>query len=386
MNILITTETYLPYISGVAVSTDSIARFMVSQGHKVTIVCPKPIIKKSLKPLKNLKVITIPSIHNPSYKNLPLTVFPFNYPYVRRAFLSSKFDIIHSQEPSSIGVSSLILAKKFKIPIVGALHFTPEQISRVLPGRPEKIVNPLVRKYIKFIYNKYDAIMVPTQTFKNFLTNDGVGRPIEVVSNGVDTKKFYPELINKSLRTKLGVSSNDCLFFFMGRLEVDKNVSTLIKALPFVENNIKLLIVGSGKIKEQLHNLANKRGVNKKIIWIDRISDEEMVNFYHAADCFTIMSPYEVQSIVTLQAVASGLPLIAANAGALPELCHDGKNGFLVSRYNYKKLAEKMNLLAKNANLRKKFGQESRIISLPHNKKEQLKKLEDLYKKLAYAV
>jgi glycosyltransferase involved in cell wall biosynthesis len=382
VNILLVTETYLPYISGVAVSTDSIARYMVSQGHTVTVVAPTYNIDKPVTPMPGLKIVRIPSIPNPFYKGMSSAIFPFCIPSVEKVFKEQKFDVVHIQEPASIGLAALVLAKKYKIPVVGALHFTPEQISRMIPGKPEKLVSPLIRKYINFIYNKYDAIMVPTQTFAEFLKKDGVKKHIEVVSNGVDTGIFRPAVHNEAVRKKLGINKDDVVFFFLGRLELDKNVSTLIKAVPFVGEKMKLLIVGTGKIEKTLHLLARKLNVEDRIIWVKHITDAEMPDYYHAADCFTLMSPYEVQSIVTLQAIASGLPIIAAQAGALPELCQDHKNGFLVDTYDSKTLAARMDELYHNKKMRTEFGAESRIISLPHHKPTALHKLELLYESL----
>jgi glycosyltransferase involved in cell wall biosynthesis len=382
VNILIATETYLPYISGVAVSTDSIARYMASQGHTVTVVAPTYNIDKPVTPMPGLKIVRIPSIPNPFYKGMASAIFPFCIPPIEKVFKEQKFDIVHIQEPTAIGISALILAKKYKIPIVGALHFTPEQISRMVPGKPEKLVSPIIRKYINIIYNKYDAIMVPTQTFAEFLKKNGVKKHIEVVSNGVDTDIFHPAVHNEVVRKKLGIGKDDVVFFFLGRLELDKNVITLIKAAPFVGEKMKLLIVGTGKIEKTLRTLARKLNVEDRIIWVKHITDAEMPDYYHAADCFTIMSPYEVQSIVTLQAIASGLPIIAARAGALPELCRDHKNGFLVDTYDIKTLAARMDELYHNKKMRTEFGAESRIISLAHNKRDVLHKLELLYKSL----
>jgi 1,2-diacylglycerol 3-alpha-glucosyltransferase len=263
------------------------------------------------------------------------------------------------------------------------LHFTPEQIGRVLPGKPEFLTKPLIEKYIHLIYNKYTAIAVPTQTFVNFLKSIGVGRPIKVVSNGVDTVKYYQDGINLELRQKYGVPENEVVFFFLGRLDRDKNASTLVRAMHYTDKNIRLLIVGNGKQKEKLHKLAEELKVSKKITWIENITDAEMPDFYHLADVFTIMSPYEVQSIVTLQAISSGLPVICADRGALPELCQNGRNGYLVGVYDAKTLAQKMNILAKDRRMRVDFGEESRKISLVHHKPDVLHKLELLYKKVA---
>ncbi|HUC95279.1 MAG TPA: glycosyltransferase [Candidatus Saccharimonadales bacterium] len=379
MNILFVTETYLPFIAGVSSSSDSIARYMVSQGHKVVLVNPRPIIKKKVEVPPNLKLVYTPSIPDLFYKGKPQTVFPLGLPVINKTIRENKFDVIHIQEPGSLGISALILSKIYKIPTVGMLHFTPEQVGRMLPGKPEFLSKPIMETYIKYIYNKYSAIAVPTQTFVDFLKSIGVDRPIEVVSNGVDTKKFYQAGTDLKLRKKYEISEDDIVFFFLGRLDGDKNVATLVRAMPHTDKNVRLVIVGNGKLREKLHGLAENLGVSEKITWVDHITDAEMPGFYHLADVFTIMSPYEVQSIVTLQALASGLPVICADKGALPELCHNGVNGYLVDVYDDKTLAGKMNILAKDENLRKKFGEESRKMSLVHHKPDVLHKLELLY-------
>ncbi len=382
MNILFVTETYLPFIAGVSSSSDSIARYMVSRGHRVVLVNPRPVIDKKVEVPPNLELIYTPSIPDLFYRGKPQTIFPLGMPVINKIIRENKFDVIHIQEPGSLGVSALILSKIYRIPTVGMLHFTPEQVGRMLPGKPEFLAKPVMEAYIKFIYNKYTAIAVPTQTFVDFLKSVGVTKPIEVVSNGVDTNIFHRGVMNMKLREEYGISENDVVFFFLGRLDGDKNAATLVKAMPFADSNVKLVIVGNGKLKVSLHKLAEDLGVSGKIIWLEHITDAEMPNFYHLADVFTIVSPYEVQSIVTLQAIASGLPVICADRGALPELCHDRANGFLVDAYDAKTLAGRMNILAKDKNLRAKFGEESRKISLAHHKPDVLHKLELLYEKV----
>jgi len=382
VNILLVTETYLPYITGVSVSTDSIARYMVSQGHKVTLVCPKPLVKGTVEKLEGLTVVHTPSIPFAIYNNNAIAIFPLGIPVIAKLMRKTKFDIVHIQEPGFTGISALILAKIRHIPIVGALHFIPDQIDSVLLGRFRKVATPPLNLYIKFIYNRYDAVMTVSNFFAGNLRKNKVKKPIYVISNGTDVNKFHPAPTDMIVRKKLGISENSVVFFYFGRLDGDKNVETLVRAMPFTNQNVKLLIVGKGKKKEELISLAEDSKVTSKIVWVDYITDEEMPRFYHAADVFSIMSPFEGQSIVTLQAVASGLPVIAANAGALPELCEEGRNGFLVGTYDAKTLAGKMNKLAEDKDLREKFGKESRIISLPHHKPTALHKLEELYESL----
>ena len=106
---------------------------------------------------------------------------------------------------------------------------------------------------------------------------------------------------------------------------------------------------------------------------------EQIIQLYRSLDCFVITSPVESQSIVTLEAMACGLPVIAARAGALPELVHDGENGFLVPPDDVAAVAQKFNLLAVDSALRKKFGAQSRVISQSHDKPTVLHRLEEVY-------
>lgn len=382
MKILLITETYLPWITGVSISTDNIARFLASRGHGVTIVCPKQLVKGDLPKRKNITVINVPSIPFTFYNRNATPVFPTVYFRIRKILKEEKFDIIHIQEPGWTGISALILGKQLHIPVFGALHFIPEQIDRVLWGSAERILTPIINVLVKFIYDKYDAIMTPSHFFKSYLKFLGVKKPIEVISNGVDTKEFAPRSKNLSFRKKYKIPEKSIIFFYLGRLDGDKNVGTLVKAMKYTNPNVHMLIIGKGKIIGYLHDLAKKEGSDKKITWIDYITNEEMPAAYNASDVFTILSPYEGQSIVALQAAASGRPIIAADAGALPEICRDGENGYLVHTYDYKMLAEKMNKLAEDKSLREKFSKESRKISLFHTRSQVLKRLEDEYKKL----
>ncbi len=379
MHILLSTETYLPWITGVSISTDNIAHYMASKGHRVTIVCPTSLVKGEVPDIPNVAIIHLPSLPFTFYNQRPSSIFPLAIPKIQKIIKEEKIDIVHIQEPGETGVATLIAAKLNHIPVVGYLHFIPEQIDRVLWGSAERILTPLINIYVKFIYSKYDSVMTPSHFFKNYLKFLGIKKPIEVISNGVDTKVFSPQKYDDFFRKKYKIPSDSILFFYLGRLDGDKNVGTLIKAMKYTKPNAHMLIIGKGKIRNYLHELAKRLGVDPKITWIDFISNEEMPAAYNASDVFTIVSPYEGQSIVALQAAASGLPIIAASAGALPEIARNNENGFLVHTHDFKDLANKMNQLADNAELRKRFGKESRHISLRHTRTEVFKQIEAQY-------
>ena len=193
MNILLVTETYLPFISGVSSSSDSIARFMVSRGHTVTVASPKAVIAGDVPTLPGLSFITAPSVRDPLYAGKPMTVFPFGFPVIYGLLRSNTFDVVHIQEPGSLGISALCAAKIHKVPTVGALHFTPDQVARMTTGgKTNRFIRWMAELYIRCVYRMYDAIMVPTQTFVDFLHDLGVHTRTQVVSNGVHTDVYTP--------------------------------------------------------------------------------------------------------------------------------------------------------------------------------------------------
>lgn len=379
MRIALISETYLPFIAGVSTSTDSIARFMADRGHTVFLICPTPVLSEPEPQHPNIQIIHTPSVPDITYKGKPMTIFPLGFSAIYHVLTSESIDVVHVQEPGSLGVCAILAAKMTKKPIVGALHFTPEQVSRMVAGIPANIIIPATEKFIQAVYNRYHAIMVPTATFGTFLTRVGVTRPICIVSNGVDTNLYTPSQNKAAVRKKLSIAAHERVFLFIGRLDKDKNVQAIIRALPFTLPNTRVIISGSGKEEQSLKLLASELGVEKQITWNGYSDQQKMLDLYHSADCFIIMALYEVQSIVTLQALACGLPVIAAGAGALPELAQDGKNGFVVPPGNDKLLGEKINLIATNAPLRRQMGHISRTISLTHHKPTVLARLESLY-------
>ena len=380
MNIVITTETYLPFVAGVSTSTDNIARFMARAGHHVTVVAPKPVMKNPVPPENNLTIVHSPSFPDPFFDGKSFSPFPM--PFRTLQNILKNIDLIHIQEPGAIGYTSLYIVKRRHIPVIGALHFTPEQIFRILFFPKIPLFITLVKRYIRWFYNHCDGIMVPTLTFAKFLKETGVIKPIAVVSNGVDTREFVPTINRIAKRSEYKLPKDKILFFFLGRLDIDKHADTIIQALPKTDTNVHLVVAGEGKEEESFRALARDLGVSDRISWLGHLDLQQMKDVYQSVDCFVLMSPYEVQSIVTLQAIACGLPVLACREGALPELCHDGVNGYTIPFLDSSYLAKKMNVLAVDKRLRDEMGKESRKISLPHDRERALARLEAFYKKI----
>lgn len=374
MNILLVSEVYLPTVSGVATSTDSIARFMASRGHTVHLVCPKPLVSYNPAKVQGLTISYVKSWEDRVFVGKPMTIFPIGFLTLRNIIRNTHIDIMHIQEPGALGISAIVLSKVYRIPTVGAMHFSLIQITLIVPKIFRLFAAPFMRLYIQIIYPLYTAIMVPTESLKNDAKSIVPHTPMHAISNGVDTNLYTPK---KNVKKRKKTS-----FLYLGRLDSDKNIETILNAYVKCSPSIALVLAGVGKQEKLLQQQANELGINAKIRWIHELNQEAIIKLYQDSDCFVIMSPVETQSIVALQALACGLPVIAANAGALPELVQDRKNGYVLDTYDSESLAKKMQYLADHPDVRKKMGIASRKISLTHHKPTVLKKLEALYQSL----
>ena len=384
MNILLVSDAYLPTVSGVASSTDSIARFMAHEGHIVDLVCPKPLIPYEAPPLPGLTIWYTPSASDTLFVNKAYTPFPLGFGKLWHCFRSKRYDVVHIQEPGSLGITALFLAKLFRVPVVGARHFSWLQIERLVPPWLRFASVPFMKVYVSLIYRSYDAIMVPTKTAGKELEDlIGMKERIHAISNGVETNEYVPVTGNTSLLRKHNmIPDNTTVFLYIGRLDKDKNVETIFRAAAQCKAPLHLVIVGVGTEKDALIALGKELKLSTRITWFEETTKSKIIELYQSADVFVIMSPVETQSIVALQAISCGLPLIAASAGALPELIN-GKNGYLVDTYDINALADKMETLAKDRALRKSMGKESRALSRSHHKPTVLKQLEAIFTSLA---
>jgi glycosyltransferase involved in cell wall biosynthesis len=161
---------------------------------------------------------------------------------------------------------------------------------------------------------------------------------------------------------------------FVGRLDLEKNLEELIRAFAILRRHADAQLVLAGKGKEQPHleELARAEGIGEDVVFPGFIPDEDLPHVYRAGDVFCMPGIAELQSIVTLEAMASGLPVVAADAMALPHLAHDGINGHLYQPGNPAQLAEKLLDVLSSGERRAEMGARSREIVAAHDVERSL--------------
>ena len=174
------------------------------------------------------------------------------------------------------------------------------------------------------------------------------------------------------------------ILLYVGRLDKEKNLDLVIKAsaLAFGHVDFHLVIAGTGAEKNRLNKLAKNLGIEDHITFTGFVPDEDLPNLYAMAKCFVNAGTAELQSIVTMEAMATGLPIIAANAVALPELVHNGENGFLFEADDDNALAKYIERIFLDEPLRVRMGKESLNIIAEHDISKTINAFEEIYKTL----
>jgi 1,2-diacylglycerol 3-alpha-glucosyltransferase len=183
---------------------------------------------------------------------------------------------------------------------------------------------------------------------------------------------------------KYNLATDRPIVLYVGRVDGEKRLDVIIAALPalLAKQPVQVVIAGYGIAMDSLREQAERLGVAEAVKFTGYIDEADKPALYNSADVFAIASPAELQSIVTLEAMASGLPIVAVDVAALSELCHDGDNGYLFPRDDSQALADKVSRLISDEGLRKQFGAESiRIVHEHHGTEVMFSEYEMAYKR-----
>jgi len=369
VKIVIGTESFAPNISGVAVAAELLANSLAKAGHEVHVFAPSRESRTHTdSTFGSFSVLRLRSFRNPFRHGFRIALLPGRE--VERAIADLKPDIIHLQDPCSVCSALRKVANRNGIPVVVSNHFTLDYalsyVRWLSPLHP--VMRSMLRRYLVRFYGRCDYVLCPTETVKRELQSWGITSPIEAVSNGVDLERFYSYYSPSVVRTKYHLPAGPVVLY-VGRTDKDKDLDVLIRAVPSVSKaaDAHFVIVGDGGRTAKLKSLAQSLRVERKISflgWIDHESPD-LPQIYQIATVFAQPSSIETQSIVALEAMAAGLPVVAADGGALPELVQDGENGFLFPPGSSDDMAERIVTILRQDGLRTQMQKRSlEIVSL----------------------
>jgi 1,2-diacylglycerol 3-alpha-glucosyltransferase len=385
LRIILGTESFLPNISGVAVSSELLATNLAQKGHEVHVFAPsRSFWTHDDAGFGAFHVLRFRSIPHPFRKGFRISFLPqIEIPSMVKEL---RPDIVHLQDPGSISAALRKSARRGGIPVVIANHFTLDYAISYM--RYVEFAHPMMRRilegYLVRFYNECDLVLCPSETVQRELSGLGIKTPIVPVSNGVDLERFYSYSSPAAVRAKWRLPPAPVVLY-VGRVDRDKSLDVLIHAIPNVieEVDAQFVFVGDGNDLNRLRKMAEDLGLRKAVTflgWIDHQSPD-LPQLYQIAELFAIPAPFEAQSIVTLEAMAAGLPIVAADSGALPELVKDAENGILFPPGSSDELAGAIVTILANRALGEEMRKSSLRIVSAHRIANSLAKIEALYER-----
>lgn len=386
MKILISSDLYWPTVNGVSTAARTLAKGLSSRGHEVLVVAPSQTGKKYKETDGNYTIARTASTVFPFYQNFRICLYP--YREVKKIIKDFNPDIVHMMGFLMISQAVMKYSQKYDIPTVSTNHAMPENLmdnlKRLAPlSRP---INYVMKEYIVRFHKKTDYFTMPTQSALDIfkLSTRRLKIPVEAVSNGIDLSRFSVSDAPKHIINKFKIPTDKPIVSYIGRVDAEKHIPVLIDAFNRLVKKIDthLLIVGKGTETENLRVYVRELGIEDKVTFTGCVTDQEIVDLHKVGNVFSMPSPVELQSIAMLEAMASGKPVVAVDAGPLKELCQDGRNGYLCEVDNDKEIASALFKIISNPKLEKAMGEESVKIAATHDLQKTLDRYEDIYKKV----
>ena len=341
LRVLIAADTFSPDINGAARFAERLAAGLVQRGHDVHCAVPNTRFADEPNRTELIEGQQMTVHRLPSQKLWWHEWIRFVWPWrskhhARRVLDRVKPDVVHIQSHIVIGRGFTREARKRGIRVVATNHVMPENIldHTTLPDWANKILVKLAWDDAKRTFGMTSAVTTPTRRAADFLEQAIDIKGVIPVSCGID-RTFYTADLTPRSENRL---------VFVGRMTTEKQVDVILRAVAKLDPalNVTLDLVGQGDQEPALEQLARELGISDRVVLHGRSSDEHLRATLTAASVFVIASIAELQSIATMEAMASGLPIVAANAVALPHLVQDGVNGYLFEPGDSDELAEKL--------------------------------------------
>ncbi|MFH7767245.1 glycosyltransferase family 4 protein [Acinetobacter sp. BSP-28] len=322
LKIAIVTETWSPEINGVALSLLQLCKGLQKQGHKILLIRPEQ--KQTCYQFLPNQECLVKAQAIPQYPSLQ-----FGWPQflkVSQALDQFAPNVVHIVTEGPLGLSVLQTAKTKGIPVSSGFHSPFQEFSRYFDLA--FLIKP-IQRYLRWFHNNTQLTCIPSKDTEYILRQFGICCPLVVVGRGVDIACFSPQHCSNALRQQWGATSTTKVMLYVGRLSPEKEIDVLIKAYLWMKENmqqdIKLVIVGDGPERSRLEMLCQ----GQEVVFTGNLSGLKLAQAYASANVFVFASQVETFGNVVLEAMASGLPVIAYNYASAHLHVKHGETGWL---------------------------------------------------------
>ena len=356
MHIAFFTNYYHPVVNGVVRSVASFRENLMNQGHNVFVFAQSDGSYKDEEPF----IFRYPSL------SLPLgdisTAIPVS-PFVDQLLPMLKLDVIHTHHPVLLGQTAARKAAELDLPLIFTFHTQYWEYTHYIPF-PQEIIQEFlknaVHRWLREFMQKCQHIIIPSESLRDILVRDyGLHERYSVIPTGTDLEPFL-NADGKALRAEKGWQK-EIVLISVGRLAPEKNWDTLIQGFAKVHTKhpeARLVLIGDGSARQSLEALSVELGIADRVTFTGSIPFEEIPRYLKAADLFAFASVTETQGIVTMEAMAAGLPVVAVDGPGTRDIVQNGKQGYLVEN-DPDALAKKLNQLLSDSQRIKRFSNQA---------------------------
>ncbi len=386
MKIVIAGTVNYPAMNGQAVFTQNLAEGLAKRGNEILSIFPSEKGHAYHTTLNGVKIEALRSsnlnkIHADAYFSI------FSESAIRKILLSFQPDIVHVQDHFPLSQDVVRVARQLGKRLIGTNHFMPENLAAYLPlfSNIKSFYNWVMWTWMLRVYNRLDVVTAQSKASAALLREKGLRIPVFAASCGIDLNRFHPnqQINREATLTRFGLDPSRKIFLFVGRVDPEKRLDVLLRAINILNrNDIQLAIAGHGAAQESLQKLAEELDLGDRIHFTGFVPAEDLPALLNSVDIFTMPSEAELLSIASLEAMACAKPVLLANAVALPELAGDGANGYLFRPGEAADAARCMALLADHPEHWARMGKISSEKAHHHGLENTLKQYETLYSNL----
>lgn len=382
MRILLGADTYAPHVNGASYFAQRLAAAL-AVNHEVHVVSPST-------GLRSHRRWTANGVVEHRVRSLPVPrqgVFRFCLPApLRRAagriLDEVQPDVVHVQSHFPLCRALVAEARARNLLVVATNHFMPENLTHYLPvGEPgRRVVHNWAWRDAARVFSDADVVTAPTPYAAALATVAGIPGPILPISCGIDLTRFGAPASAAEFRLRHGIGDKPVIMY-VGRLDAEKNLDVVVAAFSQVRNELdaQLVLVGTGAERRNLTSQAEQLGVAEHVTFTGFVPDRELPSAYAACTVFVNAGTAELQSLVTLEAMASGRPVLGADAGALPHLVVDDETGYLFPPGDDEALGRRMVDVLSDPRLAEAMGRRARAVAEQHDEARTVTAFENLY-------
>ena len=351
MRVAIITETFLPKVDGIVKVTCLLLDHLARRGIEALVIAPRYGEDRHY---NDAPVRSLPSLALPLYPEARIGFATFS---LYRDLAAFQPDVAHLFHPVATGIPTMAMLKWMDVPTVTSFHLDYARLARQfrLGALDLGFAQPLIDELTKNVFNWADYSLAPSRLVQRQMRRLGISR-VGLWRRGVDAATFQPDFRSAAMRAEMTQGNPDeTVLLYVGRLSLEKQIEHIRPALAQVPN-ARLVIVGDGPARATLE----RQFAGQPVTFMGYLRGERLSQAYASADIFVFPSRLETFGLVVIEAMASGLPVVAARVGGVADIVTEGVNGYTFKSGDVAALLAGVRKIAGNREKRAWMGRQAR--------------------------